>query len=387
MSDIPAPPLPLPPRGNPPSFPPPPRRSSGSVLGTFFALSLILNIVFFILLIVVCAGALIIGNAGSASGSALREKHYSGQTSASDKVAIVHVDGVILEGFTGFDEKQIATAAEDSAVKAVVLRINSPGGSITASDDLYRRLSLLRKGDPDKGTPPKPLVVSMGALAASGGYYIAMPGQTIYAERTTLTGSIGVYAAFPNVKGLGDKYGVKMEVIKKGNVKDSGSMFHTMTPEERAVWQDMVDTAYEQFKAVVEEGRPSLKGKLEDKVVDEQRVVPGEDGKPEHIQFVRQLADGGVFTADKAKEFKLIDAIGYLDDAVKEAAKLAGLGSNYEAISYRPPPTPMDLLLGEKANPPASALDPSRLANGLTPRLWYLAPQSELAGIMAASGN
>src|SRR5262249_14458941 len=148
------------------------------------------------------------------------------------------------------------------------LRINSPGGSITASDNLHRRLIELRDGNPHRHTAAKPLIVSMASLAASGGYYIAMPSKTLFAERTTITGSIGVYAAFPNIADLANKHGVTMDVIKAGAVKDSGSMFHKMTPQERQVWQDMVDHAYKEFLAVVEQGRPHLKGQLEKKVFE-----------------------------------------------------------------------------------------------------------------------
>jgi protease IV len=298
---------------------------------------------------------------------------------------------VLIEGRLDFMEKQIEQAATDDQVKAVVVRIISPGGSITASDAIHRRLSKLRNGDSEKGTKGKPLVVSMGALAASGGYYVAMPAQAIYAERTTLTGSIGVFASFPNVKELGDKIGFKMEVIKAGAVKASGSAFREMTPEDRALWQDMVDHAYAQFKGVVEDGRPQLKGKLEDKVVNEPRTVTVIDKdnqtKTAQVQYVRQLADGGIFTADKAEKLGLIDHIGYVEDAVKDAAGRATLGSNYEVIAYERPKGLAERLLGieEKNKPaPANALDPAHLAAGLTPRLWYLAPQSELAGIVSA---
>jgi protease-4 len=185
---------------------------------------------------------------------------------------------------------------------------------------------------------------------------------------------------------LGDKYGFKMEVVKHGAVKTSGSMFQEMKPEEREVWQDMVNAAFDQFRDVVEEGRPQLKGKLEDLVINEKRTVNDKDGHPIQIQFVRQRADGGVFTAEKAKEFGLVDKIGYLDDAVKEAAALAGIGAGYESITYERPKTLSDVLLGAKSAPPASALDAERLSAGLTPRLWYLAPQSEISGILSAAG-
>src|SRR2546421_1421244 len=102
----------------------------------------------------------------------------------------------------------------------------------------------------------------MGALAASGGYYVAMPAQHVYAERTTITGSIGVYSAFLNVHELASKYGVKMEMVKAGDVKGAGSMFHELKPQERQMWQDMVDNAYRQFLDIVETGPPHLEGTL-----------------------------------------------------------------------------------------------------------------------------
>src|SRR5207253_496443 len=138
----------------------------------------------------------------SGDGGRLTEKLYAGPATASDKVAVVRIEGVLLEGLTGFAQKQLDRAAADTSVKAVVLRINSPGGTITASDDLHRRITDLRDGNAPKNTAPKPVVVSMGSLAASGGYYIAMPAGTLFAERTTLTGSVGVYAALPNATEL-----------------------------------------------------------------------------------------------------------------------------------------------------------------------------------------
>jgi protease-4 len=330
------------------------------------------------------------------SESRLHERHHSGARDAGDKVAVVRIDGVIMEGFTDYARKQIDQAAEDKDVKAVVVRINSPGGTITASDDLYHRIKELRDGNPAKHTPAKPVVVSMGGLAASGGYYIAVPAQRIVAERTTTTGSIGVYASFPNVTGLAKKYGFSMNIIKAGDVKDSGSMFHDMTPQERQLWQDSVDHAYNQFLAVVEEGRHQLKGKLREKIID--RTIPRRDGngdvvhdkggKEEVVHYVRRLADGGVFTADEAKKYKLIDDIGYLEDAITAARKAAAVGDNYEAVTYDRPQTLLGGLLGVKsAEPGMVQLDGGKLAAGVAPRMWYLAPQSDLAAILTAMGR
>jgi protease-4 len=315
--------------------------------------------------------------------STLEEHHYSGPSSARDKIAIIRLDGVIMEGLLGFVHKQIDAAARDEHVKAVVLRINSPGGTITASDDLHHRLVELRDGNPDKKTHPKKLIVSMGSLAASGGYYAAMPAETLVAERTTLTGSIGVFAAFPNVHKLTDKYGVEMIVIKRGEVKDSGSMFKPMTVEDRQVWQDMVDHAYQQFLTVVEEGRPQLKGKLREELPHE-ITVPNDEGKK---SYVRRRADGGIFTADEAKKLGLIDEIGYLETAIQHARTAAGLGTDTTVITYDRPWSLAESVLGVRAPQPAGQFDLAKLANGLTPRVWYLAPGGELAGFLAAAGR
>jgi protease-4 len=377
-----------------PAPPRAPARGGSTFFGVIFGMSLALNLIGVGIVVLGFFGLFVLGSlfTGSNEEKGLQEKHHSGQASASDKIAIINISGVLMEGLMDYTHKQIEQAAADKHVKAIVVRINSPGGSITASDDLHRRLIDLRDGKDDK--KGKPLVVSMGALAASGGYYIAMPAKTIYAERTTITGSIGVYASFPNVTEACEKIGANLEIVKAGAIKDSGSPFHKMTPEERYVWQQMVNHAYEQFKKVVEEGRPQLKDQLEKKVIDKQVTVKVkkkdkagvETEVEEQIRYVRQLADGGVWTADKAKEFKLIDQIGYLEDAIKEAAKVGGLGK-YNVITYKKQLTLTEALFGIKTPAPALQIDSSQLAEGATPHLWYLAPQSELAGLLSTIGR
>jgi protease-4 len=377
-----------------------PRRSSGGTfLGIVLGLSLAVNLLCLagIFLSFFLAAKLTGGVGDGGSDSALiRERHYSGDTTASDKVAIVHLDGVLMEGMLGHWYRQIDRAAKDKNVKAVVVQINSPGGTITSSDDIHHRLTELRDGKEDRAG--KPLVVSMGSVAASGGYYIAMPAKVLYAERTTITGSIGVYASFPNIKELGDKVGVYMNLIKAGRVKDSGSMFQDMKPEERYMWQEMVNHAYDDFKEVVEQGRPALKGKLEEKLLERDVQVPEKmrtriDSKLEEketektVHYYRQRADGGIWTADKAKEFGLIDKIGYVDDAVKEALQLAALTGKVNVVSYEKTVTLSELLFGAKAPEPALGLDAAQLSSAALPRLWYMAPQSELAGVLSAMGR
>jgi protease-4 len=322
------------------------------------------------------------------SSHLVHESHFSGKAFASDKIAILHIDGVLMEGLTTFARKEIERAAADNAVKAVVVRINSPGGSITASDDLHQRLVELRDGNAEKKTHKKPLIVSMASVAASGGYYIAMPAETLVAERTTITGSIGVYVSLPNLKKLGDKYGFEMHTLKAGEVKDSGSMFHDMTDHERDLWQHMVDESYLQFLHVVEQGRPHLKGKLQqDIVIDETVPIRDEKTSQKQVRIVRYRADGGIFLAEEAKKYGLIDQIGYLEDAVKLARQAAGLSEDCRVVEYQRPATLLGTLFGAKAEPPQLQFDLGRLAEGATPRLWYMAPHSELAGFLAAAGQ
>lgn len=371
---------------------PPPRRPRTSLLVVLFrsfflivfAVSVGLNFIFM-------ASRMNFDDGGS---STLYERFHSGDKTAKDKVAILRLDGVLMEGATAYAQKQIEKAARDRHVKAIILRINSPGGTITASDDLHKRLTDLHENlTPEQKCGKVKMVVSMGSMAASGGYYIAMPGDYLMAERTSITGSIGVYASFPNIAELAGKHGVKMNTIKAGDVKDSGSMFHEMSPEERLLWQNMVDHAYLQFIGVVEHGRPNLKGKLQqDITIDETVPVRSEKQREKHLQYTRYRADGGIFTADQAKKYGLIDEIGYLDDAIKQAKRLADPGNperdDYQVVQYdRPSLGLLGSLLNEQAEDSSLKLDPKRLAQGATPRLWFLAPQSELAGFMAALGQ
>jgi protease-4 len=378
-----------------PTPPPPPRRPS-RLAGVLFGMSLMLNVLVFLAAALVCGGAWMLGRGTPQTTPSLSERYHSGKKSATDKIAIVRLEGVIMEGLNGFTERQIDEAAEDGQVKAVVLRINSPGGSVTESDELHRRLTRLRDGVAEKGTAAKPLVVSMAGMAASGGYYVAMPAQSVYAEPTTMTGSIGVFGSFPEVTGLSDKIGVDMTIVKRGAVKASGNPFRKMTDEEYAVWDDMIGHAYDRFLDVVKHGRgDNLKAPLTANVISEDREVTfyPKDPKTQEptvqkkkVHYTRQLADGGVWTSDEALKFGLIDEIGYLDDAVKHASDLAKLGDDWKAVTYEHPSLLMRLLEEGEIRQPAP-LDPAKLAEAATPRLWYLAPQSELAGVLKAAGQ
>ena len=224
-----------------------------------------------------------------------------------DKVAVIDVEGMILNArtsgvlFGGGDNpvalfrERLDAAADDPRVKAVVVRINSPGGAVTASDIMYRDLCNFRKHT------GKPVVACMMDVAASGGYYLAMGCDRVYAHPSTVTGSIGVIMSLYNASGLFGMLGVRSDPIKSGPNKDLGNPGREMTPEERAILQGMVDGFYGQFVAVVAEGRH----------MPEDRV--------------RALADGRVFTGTEAHKLGLVDEVGYLEDALQAAMDLACL--------------------------------------------------------------
>jgi protease-4 len=223
----------------------------------------------------------------------------------AEQVAVIHVEGVIVGGRGqsglfgdggGTDAiiRQIQSARDDAEVRAVVIRINSPGGSAPASQEVGEELKKLRASG-------KVVIASMGDVAASGGYWIAALCDKIYANPGTITGSIGVYIPYANWQELFKKIGVSGEKIKSGPHKDMLSPERPMTEKERAIIQEMVDDLYEQFVAVVAEGR---------------KMDPAK---------VRQLADGRIYTGRQARTLGLVDEMGTMEDAVRAAAKTAGI--------------------------------------------------------------
>jgi protease-4 len=371
-----------------------PSRSSDPRRGGGCARFFLLLVVFGSLLLNVALCGFI-GMTHNAEEERLVESRQWGTESAKDKIAVVRIEGVLMEGMTDYFLKQIEQAAKDDHVKAVVVRVDSPGGTVTAAEEIHRALLQLRDGKTLKypDSKAKKIVVSMGGIAASGGYYIAMPAEKVFAESTTITGSIGVYASLPNVAGFIDQHGIKFELIKHGGIKAGGSPFHEMTPQERQPWQDMVDSSYDHFLDIVAAGRPNLKPeklskepvgqRLIDVYNDKGNVVKDWLGQPVQVDYVRYRADGGSFTAKEALKYGLVDEIGGLEEAVKAAAESVHV-SNYEVVGYDKPPTLMSLLGVQGRASAASALDPQRMSTALSPRMWYLAPQADLAGIMAA---
>jgi len=239
-----------------------------------------------------------------------------------DAVAVMRLDGAITSSaeayFTtrGITPDRVTDLLEqadaDPSIKAVVVRVNSPGGSVVASDEIYHALLEFEK----------PVVVSMGEVAASGGYYIACGSDYIVAHPDTLTGSIGVISQFLNVEELLDEIGVDVVVITSGPHKDIGSPFREMTEEEQALWEGIIDEIYEGFVELVAQAR----------------------GLP--LEEVRALADGSIYTGRQALELGLVDEVGTLDDAVAKAAELGGIEGEPRVVELKPTPTFFDLLYG-----------------------------------------
>jgi protease-4 len=216
-----------------------------------------------------------------------------------ERIALVRVEGPILDSKDVIDE--LKGHVKDPSIKAIVLRIDSPGGAVAPSQEIYEEVR--------KAVAKKKIVVSMGSVAASGGYYIAAPATRIVANPGTLTGSIGVIMEIPNVEGLMNKIGVKTEVIKSGRHKDIASVFRGIKKEEREILQGVLDNVHEQFIKAVAEGRKML------------------------IEDVKNIADGRVFTGEQALKAGLIDEIGNLEDAIKAAAKLTGIKGEPSVVS------------------------------------------------------
>jgi protease-4 len=202
--------------------------------------------------------------------------------------------------------EELKKAGEDAKVKALVVRINSPGGTVTASDIIYREITAFKQ------TSRLPVIASMMDVAASGGYYVALAADTIVAHPTTVTGSIGVILLSVNAEGLMQKLGVATAAIKSGERKDMGSPFRALTPEERGIFQSVIDGLHQQFV---------------DKVV-ERRKLPA--------ATAATLADGRIYTAEQALGHKLVDRIGYVPDALEAARTAAGL-TEARVIVYKRP--------------------------------------------------
>ena len=220
-----------------------------------------------------------------------------------ERVAVVRIEGVIVDSRDAIEE--LRKYREHPGVKAIVLRIDSPGGGVVPSQEIHAEVLKARAEGRVK------VVASMGNLAASGGYYIAAATDRIVASPGTLTGSIGVIMELANVQGLLEKVGVQSVVIKSGKHKDLASPFRTMSAEDRAILQTVLDDVHDQFIQAVASGR-NLK-----------------------VAQVRELADGRIFTGRQARTAKLVDELGDLQDAIKLAGKMGGIAGEPRVVETR----------------------------------------------------
>jgi protease IV len=212
--------------------------------------------------------------------------------SGKQKIAIVDLDFTIIDAAPIV--RQFKKYREDKSIKAIILRVNSPGGGVAASQEMYEEVRKTRQSG-------KPVIVSFGSIAASGGYYVACGSSLIVSNPGTLTGSIGVIISFANFKELAEKIGIKDVTFKSGNLKDSGNPLRDLNEDDKKYFQEIVDDSYGQF--------------LE--VVSRERKIDMETLKP--------LANGRVFTGKQAKELGLVDSLGTFEDAVRITTQIAGI--------------------------------------------------------------
>lgn len=233
-----------------------------------------------------------------------------------DKIAVINVLGPITSGETSGTDlfgrgasakriiEQLKRAAADSSIKAVVLRVNTPGGSVVASQEIYAEIMRLK-------ATGRYVLVSMGDSATSGGYYISVPAHYIFANPSTFTGNIGAIMEVQDLTGIYDKLGVDHKVFKSGKLKDVGNPLREMTSEDEELLQALVDDAFDEFITVVAEGRNLS------------------------VDTVREIADGRILTGRQALELGLVDALGGLEDTIDYARKLAGLSPNAPVVEFK----------------------------------------------------
>jgi len=247
----------------------------------------------------------------------------SGPLQFGDKIAIVEVKGVITQSSEVIEEIQQYLA--DDGVKAIILRVDSPGGGVGPSQEIYREVV--------KAKRKKKIITSMGSVAASGGYYVACASDLIVANPGTITGSIGVIMQFSNFEELLKKIGIKGIVIKSGEHKDIGSPFREMTPEEKKIMQDTLDNVHQQFIQAVAKGRN----------LDPAKVIP--------------IADGRIMTGEQAQQLGLVDKMGNLQDAIDEASKLVGIQGKPQIVQPKKRISLWEFLIKEMASAFIEALN------------------------------
>jgi protease IV len=217
-----------------------------------------------------------------------------GITDGRARIGVIPIEGVISSELSERTVRQLTKYRDDASIKAIILRIDSPGGGVASSQEIYEEVRRVRSGG-------KLVVASLGSVAASGGYYVACVADRIFANAGTVTGSIGVIVQLANAEELLRKVGVASTVITSGPFKDSGNPTRTLRPEERQVFQALVDDVYQQFVEAVAQGRN----------------LP--------LDEVRQAADGRIYTGRQAKDLRLVDELGSLQDAITYVASTIGI--------------------------------------------------------------
>lgn len=276
--------------------------------------------------------------ASSLTGGGRGAKHMAPLPGA-ERVALVKIEGLLLTADAVVEE--INEYADDSSVKAIIVRVDSPGGGVVPSQEIYNAVQRARRAG-------KKVVFSLGSVAASGGYYVAAAGDRIVANPGTLTGSIGVKMEFANLEKLLEKIGVRGMVVKAGQFKDIGSPYREMTEHEKQLLQWVIDDVHSQFIEAVAKGRN----------------LPEAD--------VRSIADGRVFTGRQALQLKLVDQLGDLEDSIAAAAQLAGMKGKPKVVKREKKLQFLDYFKEEAASW-ISEVVANGLGRGLM-RLEYLAP-------------
>jgi len=257
------------------------------------------------------------------------------KSTAREKVLVIDVEGMIssMEPGSVFNREgdvlsrvyaRLQMAAEDKLVRGIILRLDTPGGDVTSSDILYREVLKFRE------KAGLPVVALMMGVAASGGYYVASACDSIIAHPSTITGSIGVISLFPDVEGLLSKVGVQVQVIKSGDLKDAGSPFRNLSEQEQRLFQGIIDELYGRFLEVIHEKRKDTLS----------------------LEQIRQLADGRVYTASQALKLKLIDEVGYFDEALARVLSLAKVPSARVVAYTYYPKRQSNLYASKLENPP-----------------------------------
>ena len=300
-----------------------------------------------------CALALI-SNAGryhdylDTSGG-IQEKFVSGSETSDKKVAILNIEGVIGEG-EGYVKHQIDRIRKDKNVRAVVVRVDSPGGTISGSDYMLHHLKELKK------ERKIPVVVSMGAIAASGGYYVSMAvgedEDTIFAEPTTTTGSIGVIVPHYDISGFLANWNIKDDSVASHPRKQMMAMTKPVSDEDRRLVKEYIDEAFQRFKAIVLDGRPKLKA------------------NPSQLDVI---ATGEIFAAPKAQKLGLVDKLGFVDDAIARAKEMASITGDVRVVRYERRGALLDLGAIGFASAEKNANPLGLFAELGTPKAYYMA--------------